>query len=587
MVCLINMPKILIKKISQRDGQALILGYITIAFLAVLSSSLFDKIVSEKRILERQGLEREAFYLAEGGMEDAINQFTAAIANFQIQPDIARYPALGTITTVYSNSSPSLNGAQANSVITEAETGMRPLTDVDGTAIGVKTFIVNSACRHPANNAISVTLNQAIVLRLTYAFQYAVFYNDDLEMSPGPPMNLSGKVHGNKDMYLDTWTKFTINNEYVRSAGSIYNKAKADPNLYKAGEVRIKKTGSGDFLNMNMKGSKNYSDVLDSNSPNWLTESQSRWNGTVQSSAHGVTKLSTPEPGSIQPNGYYAKNANIVIENGTIMQGGKVLEEGKDIPKGTIVTDNYFYNNREGKFIQMTSIDLKKLAGYASECKEKDKDNEDDKDNDKNGDEEDPCFDNYLPGNGLIYATRNDVSETQQPGIRLINGSEIYRDRGLTVVSDAPLYIQGDYNVTNKKPAAVICDAINILSNSWEDTNSIKSLKQRKPSDTEINAAFIAGVDETTPGNYNGGLENYPRFHEDWVGSKAKVSTIRGSFVQLWKSQIAQGKWIYGGPQYEAPNRNWGYDTDFNDLNKLPPFTPFVAEAQRSAWWKD
>jgi len=75
-----------VKKYTKKNGQALILAYMTIVFLTILSVSLFDKIMSERGMLERQRLEEEAFYLAEGGIEEAINQFISSIANFQIQP---------------------------------------------------------------------------------------------------------------------------------------------------------------------------------------------------------------------------------------------------------------------------------------------------------------------------------------------------------------------------------------------------------------------------------------------------------------------------------------------------------------------
>ncbi|MCM8827004.1 MAG: hypothetical protein NC904_05755, partial [Candidatus Omnitrophica bacterium] len=475
----------------------------------------------------------------------------SAIANFQIQPNVTRYPATGTINTIYTKSPAFPTGAQVNSVITEAEPNIRQITDSDGTTVGVKTYIVSSTCQHPQNSSISVTLNQAIVLRLIYAFQYVVFYADDLEILPGPNMNLRGRIHSNKDMYLDSYNTLTLNSEYVRSAGNIYNQRKDRPEE-PGGDVRIRKAGTSAYFNM---------DGLDSDSPNWLTESQNRWNGTVKSSVHGVTKLSTPVVGSIQPDGYYANNAGVTIENDTIRKGDRVLVEGVDIPVGTITTTTNFYNNREGKYIRMTNIDLKKLAG---------------EDGGYSG------YSNHLPENGLLYATRDDAGITQQAGVRLINGSQIYRNGGLTVVSNDPIYIQGDYNTINKKPTAVICDSVNLLSNNWDDSNSRKSLSNRIATNTTVNTAFIAGVDNTTPGHYNGGLENYPRLHEDWSG---KTLYIRGSFVELWNSQIAQGAWQYGSPQYKAPNRNWDYDTDFN-VNNMPPFTPWTVEAQRSAWWK-
>jgi hypothetical protein len=540
----------------RKDGQALILAYMTIAFFTVLSYPLLDKIMSEKSLLERQRMEKEVFYLAEGALEDATNRFLGAIANFQIQPDVVRYPSIGTITTVYSNSAVFPAGAQADSVITEAEADIRQITDPDGIAVGVKTYIVNSTCQHPQNSGITVTLSQAIVLRIIYAFQYAVFYNDDLEILPGPNMNFTGRIHSNEDMYLDSNATLTLNSEYVRSAGDIYNKRK-DAEIYPPGDVRIRKAGTGSYFNMN---------GLDSNSADWLTLSQSRWNGTVKSGAHGVTKLAVPAVGSIDPNGYYADNADIIIENGIIKQGSQVLIEGVDIPAGSIITDIDFYNNRDAKLVRMTNVDLKKLAGYAS------------------GDPEgSPSFANHLPSNGLMYATRNDAGGSEEPGIRLVNGTQIYRARGLTIVSNDPVYIQGDYNTINKKPTSVICDSVNLLSNNWNDAKSQQSLSNRTATNSTINTAFIAGVDNTVPGQYNGGIENYPRLHETWTG---KTLSIRGSFVELWNSQIAQGVWIYGSPQYTAPNRNWDYDTDFN-ANNMPPFTPWAVEAQVSAWWKN
>ena len=86
-----------------------------------------------------------------------------------------------------------------------------------------------------------------------------------------------------------------------------------------------------------------------------------------------------------------------------------------------------------------------------------------------------------------------------------------------------------------------------------------------------------------TPGQYNGGLENYPRLHEKWTGV---TLSIKGSFVSLWNSQIATGNWVYGNPQYTAPNRLWDYDTDFSSGN-LPPFTPWAVLINRGAWWKE
>ncbi len=582
-----------INKISQNRGQALILTYMTIVFFALLSPSLFGKIISERWLLERQRLEKEAFYLAEGGAEDAISQFIAAVANFQVpEGDVALYPSTGAITTTYSSSAAFPAGAEVTSVITEAEDDVREITDPDGTKVGVKAYIVTSECQHPTNSSIKVKLNQAFILRLIYTFQHAVFYGPDLELEPAPTMTLTGRIHCNSDISIDCYdwgATFKIDSQYLRSAGNIFHGRELD-RRHGQGSVQIKKAGTGTYVKMNPGApGLNVPPYYDSESwpeaeGSWTTGALTRWGGTVQDSAHGVTSLVVPNVASIETTGHYSQAATLYVYNDTVYTGlpvalggtGTPLAEGSgvdDLPPGTITTTDEFKNNREGKFVSMTNIDMQKLAGYVDDADKADGV---------------PSHTSRLPSNGLIYATRDEtVGEGQQPGIRLIKGSEIERTKGLTVVSNDPVYIQGDYNTDEKKPAAIICDSLNILSNAWsDDENSEKFLDTyRIASATTVNAAFIAGIEETTssPKSHGGGFQNFPRLHETWDN---KNLYITGSFVALGESQVATGHYAWGPPQYKPPNRYFQWDSSFVP-GALPPFTPWAVEAQRSGWWKE
>jgi hypothetical protein len=167
---------------------------------------------------------------------------------------------------------------------------------------------------------------------------------------------------------------------------------------------------------------------------------------------------------------------------------------------------------------------------------------------------------------------------------------------GLTVVSDQAMYLLGDFNrgTVNagdlpEQPAALIGDSINVLSNNYwsatclgtycRDGQSVRGLDEvdRDGADTRINSAFLGGVD-TTPagyaGSYNGGLENFPRFHEDWGG---RILTYQGSFVSLGQPEHVNGAWCGTGSAcniYNPPNRNWNYNSAYNMAENLPPFTP-------------
>jgi hypothetical protein len=334
---------------------------------------------------------------------------------------------------------------------------------------------------------------------------------------------------------------------------------------------------------------------LDCRRSDWGSASQTRWDGTVKSGVHGITSKAVAEIYSIQPDGYYAEQAGVKVVNDDVYVGETVMIEASytdhnndsvidandfgpnDVPIGTVGTSTGFYNYREGKYIKMTDVDLRKLAGWVQGV-------------DGGGD---PLVDgggnpiyvqhysNHLPANGLLYAMRDDIVGSEQPGIRIYNGSKIYSSAGLTLVTDAPAYIQGNFNSVDKAPAAVISDALNIVSNNWSDANSDGGLAARTATNTTVNAAFISGVDETAGSTYSGGLENYPRLHENWGG---QTLTIRGSFVQLWECQVAGGLW--GNSSYSAPVRNWDYDPDFLDIDNLPVFTPQVVGLERLANWE-
>ncbi len=533
-----------------RKGIVLIVSLVTIVLLTTLEAAVMSRARNELHLAERNMLTTRALYLAEAGIEQAAYDLGNYIVVNFVDPSFVLTDTIDIdqdFTVDYN----------CNAYSGDAD-------DI------TRLFRITSTAAH--TGGVTVSLDQIVSRNRLYTFQHAVFYADDLELLPGPNMTFSGAIHSNKDIYVDCNNTLTIDSEYFMSAGNIYNKRK-DREDRSGGSVSIKVKGTEDYELMDPNGAS--PPYYDSDHPEWTDLALSRWGdgmeGTVQSSVHGVTSLAVPVVGSIQSDGYYAGQAAIVIENNTIYKrtATGLVDITGDVPPGTVTVSETFYNNREEKAVRMTDISLDKLGG---------------------GEFGEETYANNLPANGLIYVTRTDAAEDDQPGVRLIEGQEIKRADGLTVVSNDPVYIQGDYNSVDKKPCAVVCDAINILSNNWDDLNSTDTLGSRVPSDTTINTAFIAGVDVTETDHYNGGVENYPRMHEHWSKSPRRELMIRGSFISLWEPGVAEGEWKYGSSsktgwqgQYTAPIRNWDWDTDF--ANDLPPFTPFAVKTERKIWW--
>jgi hypothetical protein len=173
--------------------------------------------------------------------------------------------------------------------------------------------------------------------------------------------------------------------------------------------------------------------------------------------------------------------------------------------------------------------------------------------------------------------------------VRLVNGSALPQN-GLTVASQNPVYIQGNYNTaltgpggTNHPPAAVLADAVTVLSNNWSDANAANSsstLASRAATPTTVNAALATGPsNESTSGAGNGQLENDIRLIENWSGQTLSYS---GSIVDLWHSMQVTSPWQNTGVYYNAPVRNWRYDTLFN--TNPPPGTPRGVVMTKGQW---
>jgi hypothetical protein len=204
--------------------------------------------------------------------------------------------------------------------------------------------------------------------------------------------------------------------------------------------------------------------------------------------------------------------------------------------------------------------------------------------------------------------------------VRLRHGAQLPQPRvavdpigGLTVATLRPVYVLGDYNTIGWRPAAIMGDAITFLSQppnpamsnataiplaqrctatsaGWCDVNQ-QVADQNIARPTTVNAAILAGHSATLNDwmraggaqQYGGGLENFPRFLENWSGVTFRYT---GSLVSLFTSQFALGLWGngFGGAYYSAPTRQWSFDVNFRFPDRLPPGTPSVGTVLQTAF---
>jgi hypothetical protein len=197
------------------------------------------------------------------------------------------------------------------------------------------------------------------------------------------------------------------------------------------------------------------------------------------------------------------------------------------------------------------------------------------------------------------------------------NAGKLSQTKGITISSENPVYIWGNYNTTgintappngtsclndttascyylgNQVPSSLVCDAFFPLSKTFFDAQTAlyPDAMDRRQADrgaavgqeTSARVAIIAGNNRSalsgTPDAGNsasgesrlcGGMHNFPRFLEDW---NMRWNFV-GSLIPLYHSTQALGQYNANSSIYGPPIRNWAFDITFTNPARLPPSTP-------------
>ena len=485
-------------------------------------------------------------------------------------------------------------------------------------------------------------LKERIRILETPLVQYFMFYGQtgggaDLELFPGPEMNMWGRIHSNGDIYIgssgDGSGGFsTINLRNYDDQGNL------SPHLMSAsGKITTQFKHAGTtfnntvFIKTSNEGTtfsptEALPPVIDKSNE---SEQESRFNDYV---LVNEPQFVTPSISLIERGGFYERRANnpetnkidSIIITGTGGLGSGNIEVSVSRPTLTNVTELV----KTGRTTSGNSIPglpfpiIQETRNAFEDCREDDR-SVDTTDIDINALQR--WYVAYLASQGLslggdgilVYTSRSPNSSfTNHNGslqaIRLVRIDRFHSIPELldntTVATDNPLYVQGDFNSTNTKGVALVSDAFNILSNEF--VNHYPGFGRIPPnggkvcgfgnnqyadallfkyfggSETTVNAAIFTGNvhNRVTDGD---GAHVFPRFHEWWhvkpnFPYKVSVLNILGSFINLWTSKQANSEWCpAGGDCYSAPIRNWGWDVRFQDPNFWPPFIPSVFSVER------
>jgi hypothetical protein len=564
-----------------------------------------------------------AQYAAEGGADDVMAQLDAAMQD-------------GII-----------NGEDIASITTPAITGfrMQQRTRTLGTPVSRTINAGPFAGLYSLNQPIDIEVtardtsgNRAMAVLSVNAqtiplFQFGVFYEGDLEILPGAPMTFTGWVHTNGNLYLSS-NDVRFESNLTTPDSVFWQRKDASQRL---NGVRINNNaGTAVLLDF---------DSRSHSGPLFKTRSEQHFNGRLMSGAFGVKPLKLPLPANMPA--LTLLEPRVGSDNAMVQDVKMAWKADWYITLDASVFSSYATadtNTMKANFCSfLTHERSATLAVPASvQCNRIFKpvrnafyEGREDSRPSGNATVRPDLIDIHLD---TLRIWADSASSSRAPriiyinvintnpaddrrdfvAVRLRQGARLPRPRtsadtgGLTIATIRPMYVLGDFNTTVWRPAAIMGDAITFLSQppnpnmdarstwpsatrctgssaGWCDVNQ-QVADQNTARTTTVNAAILAGH-SATPNDwmragtqpYGGGLENFPRFLENWSGVTHRYT---GSLVSMFTSQFATGYWgnAVGGNYYSAPTRQWSFDVNFRFPERLPPGTPSVGTVLQTAF---
>lgn len=467
-------------------------------------------------------------------------------------------------------------------------------------------------------NGTRATVRRVVRATIVSAFQFAIFSDVDMFVYNQADTYVNGPVHCNADIYIYTFRDFVMNTNYVRAAGDYFEEpyfsrfkfAHSSPqhpdvrrwveDPYDAAEIeeyssiRYDSNFTGDDDN----GDGDYNDHGDTPPfAQYVAERTSPpefYNGTdtsytMQTSEHGAVPLALPSLEDFEEYVADPVAGSYVWDD----DSGKMVE----VTPGTGTHSHGYYRETADLFIQSYEngswkawdgngvditadlVDVVEVSSLMDTYQAREAGNTDEidvliLDMDELNDS------GHFPSNGLLYLNGEGAGNgTDAKGFQLSNGERLQSD--LTIVSPNSVYVQGDFNTDNKKSAAVMADAVHVLSNAWDGDKEWGDLPYA--SDTTYNMCVVTGsLEQLDEDDGFFVLGNLLRRHERWTD---KDENFNGSLVTLGYSKYATGRphtsWsgeLSGG--YRPPIRRWSFDEDLTDLSAQPPFAPRLVKVE-------
>jgi hypothetical protein len=309
------------KRLFHRRGSALITVVFLVFIMGMLATSLLKYSGGERRGNERNRTILRAKNMAENVALYASEQVGTKIKKLRSistqkfgTSNPLRLPPSDVLTTQFSTSSDvSVFGGIAST------TTLALITDTNDPNYGLQVMtakiplIASAQMTHPALGSVRAYVEQDLLANMVPLFQFGVFYNGDLEVSPGADMVLSGPVHTNGNLIARSQSGFANTVQFtdrVSAVGGLFAKTGFKGTIYNEYDSADSGPGGTGPLNFqnpsgtvtNIQNSSGVwrdhyygnSTVTTTSLSNFKTFATNTYAGNLTTSVHNVAKLELP-----------------------------------------------------------------------------------------------------------------------------------------------------------------------------------------------------------------------------------------------------------------------------------------------------
>ncbi len=288
---------------KQKGSSVLLVLILSFAVMMILASVL-SRGISSKKINMSNALYNEAKNGAESyaeyGCADVVRRFESktSFPSNEFDKDAISVP--DTANSFFAGSNVNLSATEVKGgeikdgywIYLDADDPRWELDPMKGKRVFVRDvniFAKATAKSDVLDHQSTAFVQQTLQVRDSPLFSYAIFYNMDLELHPGPPMHIYGPVHTNKTAWVESNNGIWLHDTLTASAKILHGNPTDSTDPHTQSNSVYLRDSKNSFFDMKL-GSNTSSDAnwLDHRDKDWRQKSSQTWNGYVQDSAHNV-----------------------------------------------------------------------------------------------------------------------------------------------------------------------------------------------------------------------------------------------------------------------------------------------------------